>query len=65
MKQLHEIKALIEGLRGNALRSAEPRFKVEWLQIARMWEELANEYYHLGAAARGHLVRDPASLGGA
>lgn len=61
MKQLHEIKAQIEGLRRRALGSAEPRFKVEWLQIARMWEELAHEYDQLGSV-RGH--HDPASLSG-
>ena len=49
--------------RRNALGSAQPYFKVEWLQIARMWEELAYEYDQLGTV-RGQLARDPALLGG-
>jgi len=49
--------------RRNALGSAEPRFKVEWLQIARMWEELAREYDQV-RTMRVRPIRDPAFLTG-
>ena len=47
--------------RRNALGSTDPRVKDEWLRIAGMWEELANEYDQFGTV-RGQLIRDSALL---